>query len=96
MERSARKDGIDPPGTNGAGIGRAPPHPLAFPQLVRSLRDGGRGKSEQDREVKREASIPILGIDYMWMTGEDDEGGDESLRGMPILALADQEAGWVS
>ena len=32
----------------------------------------------------------------MWMTGEDDEGGDDSLRGMPILTLADQESGWVS
>ena len=53
----------------------------------------GRGKSGQHREVKREASIPIVGIDYMWMTGEDDEGGDESLREMPILALTDQESG---
>ena len=56
----------------------------------------GRGKSGQHREVRRGTSIPIVGIDYMWMTSEDDEGGDESLRGMPILALADQESGWVS
>ena len=56
----------------------------------------GRGKSGQHREVKRKASIPIVGIDYMWMTGEDDEGGDESLRGMPVLTLAGQESGWVS
>ena len=48
------------------------------------------------RSEAREASIPIVGIDYMWMTGEEDEGGDESLRAMPILALVDQESGWVS
>ena len=50
----------------------------------------GRGKSEQHGAVKREASIPILGIDYMWMTGEDDEGGDESLRGNADLSLGGQ------
>ena len=46
--------------------------------------------------MKRGTSIPIVGIDYMWMTSEVDEGGDESLRGMPILAMGDQESGWVS
>ena len=70
-------------------LGRTSTHPLAIPQLVRSLRE----RQRQVRTVKREVSIPIVGIDYMWMTGEDDEGGDESLREMPILALTDQESG---
>ena len=31
----------------------------------------------------------------MWMTSEEDEDGDESLKGMPTLAFTDQESGWV-
>ena len=56
----------------------------------------GRGKSGHHREVRREASVPTIGIDYMWMTSGDDDDDRESLRGMPILVLADQESGWVS
>ena len=56
----------------------------------------GRGKSGHHREVRREVSVPTIGIDYMWMTSGDDDDDRESLRGMPILVLADQESGWVS
>ena len=46
----------------------------------------GKAKSIGHRRKRSEHEVPIIVIDYMWMTGEGDkEGQPGRLRGMPIL-----------
>ena len=45
-----------------------------------------------------EGGVPVFGAigGEPAVVREDDEGGEESVRGMPIFPLVDQESGWVS
>ncbi|MFM7981318.1 MAG: hypothetical protein ACKPKO_18580, partial [Candidatus Fonsibacter sp.] len=55
----------------------------------------GRAKSSLHKLVSGASEIPIVGIGYMWMISERDQGEDRQCRGMPILVAADQRTGWI-
>ena len=55
----------------------------------------GKAKANPHRTVERESEIRIVGIYYMWMTSEEDHGGDRLHRIMSILMSADQKTGWI-
>ena len=56
----------------------------------------GKAKSIGHRRKRSEHEVPIITIDYMWMTGEGDkEGQPGRLRGMPILVAVDDATEWM-
>jgi hypothetical protein len=43
-----------------------------------------------------ESEVPVIVIDYMWMTGEEEKGTkQEEFRGMPILTAVDDSTEWM-
>ena len=55
----------------------------------------GKAKSGDYKRAHRESEIPIMGIDYMWMTSEGEAGEELEHRGRPILVSIEGKSGWL-
>ena len=50
----------------------------------------GKAKAELHRATTQKSEIPIVGIDYTWMTSEEDTKEEGGHRGIQILVSADE------
>ena len=57
----------------------------------------GKAKSIAHKRKMYESEVPVIVIDYVWVTGEEEKGTkQEEYRGMPILtATMTPRNGWV-
>ena len=56
----------------------------------------GKAKSAGHLQRRYESEVPIIVIDYMWMTEEDEkETGHEEYLGTPILTAIDDSSEWM-
>ena len=55
----------------------------------------GKARAGPHRTTTQKSEIPIVGIDFMWMTSEEDKREYGYQREMPILVSADEKTGWL-
>ena len=68
---------------------------MAVQRLARAL-CAWEGQISRARRKKYESEVPVIVIDYMWMTGEEEKGTKQyEFRGMPILTALDDSTEWM-